>query len=735
MKLRRLSLVVALLGTAIFWATSATSAPSVAPSGQPLYQFLNTGAQPLPWNAVSLQSQLQGTTMAGGPHGALGSSGGVITYRTTSGDVAELSVTNAGSSSWRDLTTRNNVPPAGSDPVPFYDPYGNVDVLYVDQSSHLILLSPNDPFTPWWPHLHDDRPWSPLATTDLTRLTGVTAAAGVPSVEVAAAQGTVAFRSTGNAVEVLRLTWNASSPLPIYSGVDETLSPPPASQFAPPPPSTTTTTTTPGAPSSSTSTTTTTTPATTSTGPTFASDPVVLPGLVGAVAVTLNNGAVLVYVNSGPSFTTWSPQSISQETAAARAAGPLSVASTSSFVDIAALSTSGAVELFSAPLSNDVTASAPSTATTTSPPNVVVASLPSSPALWNLSNVTALASGAPPLAGTLALNITPTQTTIAGQASDWGDLFVLTNVSGASSWTSTDVSVTAGTAARTVGNVVAGLTINNALTLYAAGLASPPPQGVGVYAIPSSKWSQSITDGWPIVSETGGLGTQSSPWVGFTGSSNVAYSPDFLLGQTIYNSHKRVTWLSFWTVSGPLANEPQTLATYYRHGFSAGAWVATQIDSYRALGVGLKPDWVIFDPEGYPDNHSHLDAPAGSTAAVMNQYAAYWSAMLRGWANGLASVDPTLNPGVYASQSEYRNYHLASSSLPVFMAVAFAGGGPVPIGGATGANIRGYISFGASCTPASTLAREEQTLLNPPWSGQFNTLQFNYGVYCPPLPL
>jgi hypothetical protein len=24
------------------------------------------------------------------------------------------------------------------------------------------------------------------------------------------------------------------------------------------------------------------------------------------------------------------------------------------------------------------------------------------------------------------------------------------------------------------------------------------------------------------------------------------------------------------------------------------------------------------------------------------------------------------------------------------------------------------------------------TLLNPPWSGQFNTLQFNASTYCPP---
>jgi hypothetical protein len=197
---------------------------------------------------------------------------------------------------------------------------------------------------------------------------------------------------------------------------------------------------------------------------------------------------------------------------------------------------------------------------------------------------------------------------------------------------------------RTVGDAVTGVQVGPTLTLYAAGVNSPPPQGVGVYAIPSSKWGQAITDGWPIVSETGGLGTQSSPWVGFTSATTVANSPDFLMGQSIYNSHKRVTWLSFWTVSGPLKGQPQTTTNYYNHGFAAGAWVATQIDQYRALGVGLKPDWVIFDPEGYPDNHSGLDAPAGSSSATLALYATYWSAMLKGWASGMASVDPNSTP-------------------------------------------------------------------------------------------
>ncbi|HEY5092453.1 MAG TPA: hypothetical protein VII60_04240, partial [Acidimicrobiales bacterium] len=407
-------------------------------------------------------------------------------------------------------------------------------------------------------------------------------------------------------------------------------------------------------------------------------------------------------------------------TASPTVSGTLALGINATTIDLATLSSAGSVELYTSQYATTPLGGSPGTP------------IPFAQEIWNGQNVTSRATGAPPLTGTLSVQFTPTQVAIAGQAANWGDLFVLTNATGTTTWAATDVSVTAGTSARTVGNIVAGLQINGQLTLYAAGVNSPPPQGVGVYAIPSTKWSNAIGDGWPIISETGGLGTQSTPWVGFTTSGGVASSPDFLLAQSIYNAHKRVTWLSFWTVSGPLASETKTSTAYYNHGYAAGAWVATQIDSYRGLGVGLTPDWVIFDPEGYPDNHSSLDAPGGSSAATLAKYGTYWSSMLKGWQSGLNSIDPKLNAGVYASQSEYRNYSLSTLSMPVFVAIAFSGGGPIPVAGATGSNVRGFISFGAACSPATTLAKEASTLKNPPWAGQFNTLQFNAGVYCAP---
>ena len=43
----------------------------------------------------------------------------------------------------------------------------------------------------------------------------------------------------------------------------------------------------------------------------------------------------------------------------------------------------------------------------------------------------------------------------------------------------------------------------------------PAPEGTGVYAIPSGKWSQAVKDGWPVLGVTGGLGTTCAPWTGY----------------------------------------------------------------------------------------------------------------------------------------------------------------------------------------------------------------------------
>ena len=675
----------ALIAGTVITVPLAITTPTSNTAGQPLYQFVDSGTGALPWNAVSFESSVDGATMLGGPHAASENGESALAFRASNSDV-DLYVLNASNTTqFTDLSTQVATPPAGSDPIPFFDPTGAVDVLYVSSTGDLILISTNYNVTSRSGVTARDATTSNFTSTDLTASSGVSVANGLASIQVNDQSGLLVVRSAANDVEAITLRWALNQSVPTIVGQAVNVS------------------------------------NVTGTG-TAGSDPVALntPGL--AFVSISTGGALDLFTNSGASANSWAAENLSSATLTPQLTGPISTQSTDSAVYLAALNASGDVELFTTPLATLSANVAKARATT---PN---------PSGWTASNVTNATANAPPLSGEIFLDATDASIVIAGQAQNWGDLFVLSSSFAAPSWVATNVSVTATNAARTVGTVVTGLYVGGNLELYAAGINSPPPQGVGVYAIPSKDWSAAITSGWPIISETGGLGTQSAPWVGYTGGATVATSPDYLMGQAIYNSHKRVTWLSFWTVSGPLAGQPQTTTNYYNHGFAAGAWVATQIDQYRTLGVGLTPDWVIFDPEGYPNNSSNLVAPAGASNATLALYATYWTAMLQGWTQGIASIDPSLNAGLYANQSEYRNYNLAAQPLPVFEAVAFSGGGPTAITGSSGSNIRGYIAFSAVCNPPSTLATEMSTLVNPPWSGQFNTLQFNSNSYCPPAP-
>jgi hypothetical protein len=284
-------------------------------------------------------------------------------------------------------------------------------------------------------------------------------------------------------------------------------------------------------------------------------------------------------------------------------------------------------------------------------------------------------------------------------------------------WNAYDL--TQGAGGTTVGGDPSPLVYGATVHVYVGGPPpATPPAGVGLYDVgPGPQTAQAIEDNWPIIGDTGGLGTQTVPYTGFNEGA------DLSTGQSIAASGRRVTWLSFWTVSGPVASGTggtacYTSDCYYADSFSAGQYVAQSIDGYAAQGLHLKPDWVIIDPEGYPDNHSGLDTGPGATAAN-------WVSFLQGWANGITSVDPGLRAGFYADQSEINDFDLSTVQLPAFVAVAFPN--PMNILSST-TNVAGYIAFGATCPSAG----EEQTLIGPGWNGAYNTLQFAGGAYCAP---
>ena len=279
-------------------------------------------------------------------------------------------------------------------------------------------------------------------------------------------------------------------------------------------------------------------------------------------------------------------------------------------------------------------------------------------------------TGAPEIAGTPSVSVSGNQVAIAGVALLWGDLFEWSATSPKGSFAATNVSRSGAGTTRTVAGTPAAVFVDGQLSLFAAAVSVPAPEGTGVYSVPYAKWSQAITDGWPILGVTGGLGAQCPPWTTLP-SAPGAVQPDEQVGDVIQASHLRETWLSFWTVSGPgtapsgcpKEKGPITARTYYLHGYLAGRFVATQIDGYKQDGLTIKPDWVLFDPEGYPDNNSGLLGPT-RPAAALSASVANWYAILNGWRAGMAAVDTSLKAGLYANQYEYMTVQAVQPAAP-----------------------------------------------------------------------
>jgi hypothetical protein len=417
-------------------------------------------------------------------------------------------------------------------------------------------------------------------------------------------------------------------------------------------------------------------------------NPVAMGPVVHIYAPTAN-GDLIEYADDGANNRTWNAYDLTSATKGPSVTGRPSPVVVGGIMDVFARSTSGILTEYSA---NNQGGN-----------------------LWNASSLTP--STGPKVAGDPSAIGVGNAVHIYAEATG-GDLLEFFSPGSGQAFTNFDL--TSAAAGPAIGGDPGALLYgSSSIHVYAGGPPpSTPPAGVGLYGLsPGAQTSQAIEDNWPIIGETGALGSQTAPYTGLN------MGADLSTGQEIAASGKRVTWLSFWTVSGPVAGNPDgtacfTSACYYADGYGAGQFVASTIDSYPKSGLTLKPDWVILDPEGFPDNHSGLDGGLGGTSAN-------WSSILSGWANGLTSVDPALHAGFYADQFEYNTFNLASIQLPAFVAVAFPGPQNIL---QNPNNVAGFIAFGATC-PAGN---EEQTLLDPPWNGAYNTLQFAGGQYCGP---
>lgn len=734
--------VVVLCGGLVAPLVMSMSAVTTSDSGLPLFQYAKTSSTPLPWSASSLAGAMKTDVMAGAPRSITVDGTVFLTWRSVSGHAMSMRFGDPGGPVTTDLTSLTGGDTVVDDPWYFVDGYDNQHTIGTNADGHLVMTSRFA--TP--PYLDSRLPGRSASTVtvqrDLTESAGVTY---VSAPEVTLVNDTlriVGRTATNHLVVIITdVSWRsrASSVIDVTSAARDAG---------------------------------------------ITSSPVWMPSGTGILASS-PTGSLLYYQLPDACFAT--PATCS------------SIATTN-------LTIATGAPLLTSALSVTATATGVAVVGLTAAGSAVVISGTSTGASysWVDTNLTS-ASGAPAFTGRPFIAVAGSVVTVAGTAANWNDLFAISNDGVGGAWVDVDVSATGGSAARTVGGGITGALVDGSLVLFAGGVNSPAPTGTGVYAIPETKNTAAIVDKWPSIGITGALGTSGSPWVATkTSLTQIRYSQDFLVGKAIAESHVRTTWLSFWTVSGPARGEPVDVPSYYKHGYVAGKAVATQIGTYRSLGLGLKPDWVIIDPEGYPDYHSCLDGTNTLAPWCPPWNPKLWAAYANGWAAGLEEIDDSLHAGIYASQNEYKNGGLAALSMPVFVAVAFkwfstsassaiplgatsvqvassAGlyanqkfyirdaAGPeflqiapsyngtsltVPLTSATkrahvkgvvvngitpplrlsttvGNNIIGFTAFGSS---NACLAVPWQIALfnQAPWSGLYNTLQFDGGVYCRP---
>jgi hypothetical protein len=732
--------------TTIPGSTAATATPL------PLYEFTDSGTGALPWSANSLSALTGATGLVAGPRTAEGPTGQVVVaYATASHSLAFVEMTGA-SSTFTNLADQVAMPPAADAPVPFFDGAGQLSFVYVASSGDVILVV-NDGATPANLARAGQFVHQPWLVRDLTAASvsptspNGFAATGELAALADGASDLVALRTTGNHLEVL--TVGDARPFDVTA----------ATAVAP--------STLLGS------------------NPSFVGAP---RGGLATLAVASANGHLDVFTEGADDA--WTATDLTATAKTPAITGDPATAGTDATLYVASLArTSSDVELDSYAVTSG---------------------------LWSVANLTAktaaLATPGPPLAGRLAVTVAGSTLSVAGAAAGWGDLFQYARTGANGSWTVTDVSVTGGSQARTIGSDVATVDPGGSVGFFAGGVDSPAPAGVGIYDVPYQDLAHVVSDGWPIVGDTGGLGTTGAPWVHVPRASStstlaqaIQSSPDFTTGLAIQNAHQRETWLSFWTVSGPSSSELADPAGFQANGYAAGRAVAQIVDRYAANGLGLKPDWLILDPEGYPDNHSQIDGlditkvtgngsvvtvttlsptslvsgdkvnliqtglaslnvnnapitvlsantfsfPSTLTGSAANGYvlatsgkvlnaallAGDLTGLVNGWRLGIASVDPTLNAGIYTDEYEYTVGAQASSSVPEFMAIAVgwsAGGAmqpPVPISHSS--NVLGYIEYNNECT-SGLVQKQLNMLTSSPWSGRYNTVQFNYPGYCTP---
>jgi hypothetical protein len=258
-----------------------------------------------------------------------------------------------------------------------------------------------------------------------------------------------------------------------------------------------------------------------------------------------------------------------------------------------------------------------------------------------------------------------------------------------------------------------------------------PP--VGIYSsFNTTTVAKAINDGWPLISDHAALSADAHCRVPYTEKNGDG--EDFSVAQVLGNYAQihpdaiLPTWLSsYWTVAAPPKGVPP-----YTVGFDAGKTAAGELQLNHVVLGGPLPMYVTADLEGTPCGGDRWQPCPPHANACHSETTTEWQHFVEGWIAGVDTV-PGLTPALYVNQAEYKSKDVSGYSLPVIVAVSPILGNRPHVTITGNSNIVGYAAYysqaimAPDCYNAASYIKQVST-----WGGNYNTVQFYRGVYCPP---
>jgi len=213
------------------------------------------------------------------------------------------------------------------------------------------------------------------------------------------------------------------------------------------------------------------------------------------------------------------------------------------------------------------------------------------------------------------------------------------------------------------------------------GMAASDSSSTGLYATfqtTDAVVKANVTNGWPGIQDTSGLGTTSSPYtyaLEYYDEATSKYETVPKIVGSAYSQGADFWWNDYWTVSGPSSGYDD----WTDAGTAAGKYAAGIVMT-AANSTGFIPQFVVIDLEGQIE-------PAHATQ---------FTTLVKGWMTGLADGSSgELTGAFYSDQSQWESYDLNSLGYYGFVAITPISTSQPPT--VSGNNLWGFAGYPGTC--------------------------------------